>query len=424
MRPDRVHGPCDNIHYFNRWVQANPLYQGLFISNLNIHPFSGNWDEAIVPSMIYIANYGKALVLGQENPRPGEINVVSMAEAMGPALPGHLFLPGAQSGPFMIRAVQAVMYSENLDRISIATRDGYIQYIAYGGEPNALKDFVLEGDERVRRPTLYGLADDADWPEAPAANMTLAAAIRVLYYIAVTALRLYQRSGLNIICNVLVSVARRGMVSEGFINKVINGVRDGLGKTVSLNSDDIRTFYVTFGQGVNDTNIQEIVNRWIGFLPEAAMRITLTLQQISGSGITAFVIVGKAICKYRDFSWAEISLLFPDEWRNYAQAVEAVGGNVYYGFRRDLGPAKSTLFKSLAFIAKELLIRVGGYGSLRAYMGWTNRIPEQARVDMMIADYEEHRSRPKTEEEIDAHNDVIQDTLTLIYEGGPGIFSD
>lgn len=48
-------------------------------------------------------------------------------------------------------------------------------------------------------------------------------------------------------------------------------------------------------------------------------------------------------------------------------ALRAVGDNFYYGFKRDLGAARSTQYKILGYVARELLIKINGEITLRRY---------------------------------------------------------
>lgn len=71
---------------------------------------------------------------------------------------------------------------------------------------------------------------------------------------------------------------------------------------------------------------------------------------------------------------------FPEERQKVEDAIIAVDGNKYYGYRKDSGPARFTKFKSIAYVAKELYIKVGGKDSLRMYGGWANRIAFKAEI--------------------------------------------
>lgn len=54
-----------------------------------------------------------------------------------------------------------------------------------------------------------------------------------------------------------------------------------------------------------------------------------------------------------------------------------------------LGKVKSTNYKSLTYVSKELLVKVGGETSLRGYAGFVASVAYKAMVDGLIARFEE-----------------------------------
>lgn len=47
---------------------------------------------------------------------------------------------------------------------------------------------------------------------------------------------------------------------------------------------------------------------------------------------------------------------------------------LYYGFKRDMGAARSTLYKSIGYVARELLVRLNGERTLMRYAGLAGNI--------------------------------------------------
>ncbi|CAH0562969.1 unnamed protein product [Brassicogethes aeneus] len=121
---------------------------------------------------------------------------------------------------------------------------------------------------------------------------------------------------------------------------------------------------------MTNTNIQDIQTRWVGLVPQCML----------------------ALKAYPDFDWTTAFHLFSQDTTNYRTALTVVNGNVYYGFIKDLGAARSTKFANLAYVAKELLIQVGGEVSLRTYQGWKGRVPEQGTIDLIIGAYITNRT--------------------------------
>lgn len=115
-------------------------------------------------------------------------------------------------------------------------------------------------------------------------------------------------------------------------------------------------------------------------------------MQACNSGITALIVIGRAIKIFDDFDWGRIVQIFQQEWASVEVAMNDVGNNKWYGFKHNLGRVASTRYKNVAYVAKELLIKVNGEASLRSYDGWTRRAKYQAVLDTMIADYKNEKT--------------------------------
>lgn len=107
-------------------------------------------------------------------------------------------------------------------------------------------------------------------------------------------------------------------------------------------------------------NIQEIIDHKTAMLPDIALRLRLVVDQTANSELTAIVTIGRAIKYLQEFQWVDIARIYAEEVIVIEAAIATIGNNGYHGFRRDLGPVKSTLYKSIAYVSKEVLIRVRG----------------------------------------------------------------
>jgi hypothetical protein len=79
--------------------------------------------------------------------------------------------------------------------------------------------------------------------------------------------------------------------------------------------------------------------------------------------------------------------LLPRELDKFRIAVDLIDGNPYYGFRKNLGEAASTRYKSLGWVSKELLVKGAGKGTLANYAGWPRIVLNMERVRHIIANY-------------------------------------
>lgn len=138
---------------------------------------------------------------------------------------------------------------------------------------------------------------------------------------------------------------------------------------------------------LNSVSARAIIDTWLLLLPAHAVRMKTTVQQASWAGLTSMVVIGRAMILYPDFLWDNINNAFPNEFNAFFAAGTVVGGDIYYGFNKNLEAIKSTLYKNLSYVCKELFINGNCEESLKNYRGWTNHPREKATLDLMIAEY-------------------------------------
>ncbi len=85
--------------------------------------------------------------------------------------------------------------------------------------------------------------------------------------------------------------------------------------------------------------------------------------------------------------------MFPGEVSAASDALEAINNNPYYGFSANLEDVKSTRYKSLTWVAKELLIRLKGEATLRDYAGFADSIPFKAEVSDLIEEFTRRKAQ-------------------------------
>lgn len=100
-----------------------------------------------------------------------------------------------------------------------------------------------------------------------------------------------------------------------------------------------------------------LVETWTELMPDHAIRMRTTIQQAAWAGLTTMIVIGRAMILYGTFLWPNITRAFTTEMNSFVTAVERVGNDQYYGFGKNIEVARSTLFKNIGYVAKELLIR-------------------------------------------------------------------
>lgn len=378
--------PCENPRFYEKYLAGSPILKDLMFRNLNHYPFTDDWLDRDVLTMIYLATVGRSRLLGIENVDISVIYSVMMAESIGPFMNKTLYLNYSDACKMLIKSVEYLINNPTFTRrYSSGTLDGYKSEIE-NPESYCYKTSFTEK---------YGVPEDSGDIEE---------AIRKLKYLAITANRAFQYNQLDLIVTITVSICKRGTASENFYTKVENGVMADLGTPCTIIRDAAHHFYQNFGTHIDDRTIQSIHDTWTKLIPTNALRLYLTVTQISGSGLTCYVSIIKAIKLYSDFLWPVIFRMFPEEKKYFDIARTTIKGNLYYGFRRELGACKSTNYKSLSYVAKELLIKVGGDPGLNAYGGWPRNIKNRLKVDQMILLYQENMAKkqdmPLTEEEL------------------------
>lgn len=185
------------------------------------------------------------------------------------------------------------------------------------------------------------------------------------------------------------ALSKRGIVTEEFCTKIQNSLRDELGVTLTLNQNVINALYKGYLLNVNDQNAQAVFADLSNLIPDITLRLKLTLNQAAGSGLTLYVIIGRALRMYRNFQQGRVNILTGGELQNWNAAQALIGNNEYYGFKRDMGAARLTLYKSLGYVARELLVRINGERTLMRYAGLAGNIKNKNALDLLISQYVE-----------------------------------
>jgi len=185
----------------------------------------------------------------------------------------------------------------------------------------------------------------------------------------------------------LISTCKRGNVSSEFIMKVVNAINNDMGFGLSLSSDFITFIRNVYGDYCNESTAQNVLNKWKSSLPsESSLRLRLTIEQAKYGGVTVAATIMRAIETYSEFDWVKVFSLFPSEATVVAQAIKRIKENPFVGYSRNLEDISSTKYKSIGYIAKELLIKgnLPDTRSLSSYRGWPSTIPYKQIINEMI----------------------------------------
>lgn len=345
-----TYGAMHTAAAYQRWLGDNELYNFIFVSQVNHGIFANNFDDAKVPIAAAIVWAGH-LLYKQPRERVTRSNLITgvTGDLAQINLSATRIKTQADARTHFLLCMNTLTTSEHF------TTFVDVQLAAVAGEGVRYATFV------EAYTALIGFVDHCT--------------------------RNVDFTGTSIFVHLYLAIMKRGAISPGVVEKIEAGIVDDCGYRVAIDVVACRLVYKYYGGGIDDTNIAAIIEHLGGLLPASAIRLRQTLNQASGSGITAILVIGRALKMYPTFQWSIIKRMFPTEWTHLVTALRALNGNAWYGFRRDLGPVRSTAYKSLGYIAKELLVRVNGENTLNQYGGWARNIAGRANIDLLIAEY-------------------------------------
>lgn len=396
--------PAMNTGFFNAWLTGSGADVSLLLRSTELYPFLGSWKSFYAPNTAVLYYYSYLSIKKGQRPTVDEVWTRVIAEFLAPFMPETSVLPKETSRLSLIEVSNDLFSGRNKE-------------ITAYSETTINKAMIIAFLETATQEDVKGLhmgnTMNPDTVLTEYNKLVLhwksMAAIAIM---SVKILSSYKLNGYQIIIHALVSLAKRGQAGIEFINRISEQLSDETKNTITFQPGVLTLFYSMYGANVTEENAKKLFETWNSLVPTSvAMRLSLTINQVAGTGLTAYLTIMEAFSKFQTFPWADLYTIIPEEFCAMNNAMKVVGNNMYYGFKKDLGPVRSTLFKSLAYIAKELLIKADDKGSLRGYKGWTKFPREKERIDNMIKSYlnstESGDVRAPTEEQKKAAADII-----------------
>nr|WAS28013.1 MAG: ORF3 [Lesnoe mivirus] len=186
-----------------------------------------------------------------------------------------------------------------------------------------------------------------------------------------------------------ISLAKQGNVSSQKLDRLNDDLKNTLGFELDLDGDTITYTYQQIGKRIPHEHLASMFEEMVGHMTEVNLRMQVTLQQAAGTGLTGLQIIKRALQEHPTFPWAKLSRMLPSETPKVAAAFDAVGNDPYYGFKPDLGAAKSTHYARYIWVCAKLLRANNSEDerTLRNYKGNVRGIPNQQAFDELIAGY-------------------------------------
>nr|WAS28057.1 MAG: ORF3 [Lesnoe mivirus] len=207
-----------------------------------------------------------------------------------------------------------------------------------------------------------------------------------------------------------ISLAKQGNVSSQKLDRLNDDLKNTLGFELDLDGDTITYTYQQVGKRIPHEYLASMFEEMVGHMTEVNLRMQVTLQQAAGTGLTGLQIIKRALIEHPTFPWAKLARMLPTETPKVAAAFDAVGNDPYYGFKPDLGAAKSTHYSRYIWVCAKLLRANNSEDerTLRNYKGNVRGIPNQEAFDALIAGYAPpvQEGDPQLEDE-QRHNELL-----------------
>lgn len=361
-------GPANNKAQWHHAFGRAEKFDSFRLKNLGYGVFQGGWDAPEL--LVYAAFYGRMRALRANAKTRYAVTIFAIGEAVMDCLPDDSYLPQDQA------RVQFVLDVKNMFPLTAVTW---------------LRVSDQEWTDAIANGPLQGQQLPATRAERAGDEFDLEAAYTFLVWAAPIATSEVRRT--ELILWTLVSMAKQGNISDRFTNKIVTAVEQEIGVSPGLPTDAIQAIWDVYGPYIDEITAPAVFNRWLKFVPPNALRVQLTLIQTAGEGLTAFSTILKAMKTHPRFNWTRIANLYPAEWSIFMGAVGDVGTNVFYGYKKDLGRVRSTMYKNLGYVAKELMVKVSGDAPLNLYAGWTRNPAFRTIIDAMVTDYEVARAQ-------------------------------
>jgi hypothetical protein len=250
-----------------------------------------------------------------------------------------------------------------------------------------------------------------------ATNISPEWAYRSLAWLASVSKFKARNLGLCLLTTLCVAAAKRGSITHSKLSAIMRDINNGTGLQVELDATIVNLVYQKATKYVTGQNAGSIFRAWSqGLDIDTALRLKLTIDQAANAGLTAICLIRRALTEHPDFYWHRVASVFQAEFIKVGEALRLIHNNPYYGFNKDLGPVKSTNYPSITWIAKTLLIAVGGNDTLKNYAGFTRGIKHQDRVQRWIEVYTRHLDDAVDQNPDDASADRAAEVMALARE--------
>nr|QKS69556.1 putative nucleoprotein [Erysiphe necator associated negative-stranded RNA virus 4] len=374
QNPIAARSACFNSTLVSYVLQEDRLLRGLALAIPGNTPYSfvgalnNTFPRVIAAGMLYV----QARFNFENSPDSTLIAPAVIAETIAFNLPPDYYLSAAQAPEYVRHVIQ-----HGLSNVYW----------------NALTGMSTEIWNAIPAPNLpaynnrTGLPGQWPFTAAQIGGLDVTQCYRVLTLLATHSATITRSDELKAVVSYIVALCKMGTFTQGYLDKITNGLQNDLSVEIQLDGEIITRCWNTYGIQIPQAAIRNVFESMLQLIPQYAMRLRLTISQTVGTGLTGFMICVRGMVKNPDFTWELLRRIMPDAFENFSNAVIAVNDDPYYGYNRDLGAAKSTLYKDLVYVCIMLLVTVQGERTLVRYGGRPRSCRQKALVDDMIKQY-------------------------------------
>lgn len=365
------YGPMSNLTFFNNVFQVDATFKQLVVYNSNVGLFRGHITAVITAKMIQLMSMAR---LGRRNLLPTQASAkasyyqsLALAEGLGPHVPDEWRLNEAQSRAEIIEAVKWILTEVGAEAAGIEDDDWF------DAEIIGVPEDIRENNNHMNIHQAMALLE--------AMAMLLPTNIMWL-------------NGISYVTTAISALCRRGQMTDEHREKIINGVKEATSATqVALPGMTAKRFYSMYCTGVDATNAQAVMNHYNTLIPADVIALRNVILQSSGSGLTTYMTILRAMTSFNDFPWGVVATLVPTDMGNLEVAIRTVGHNVYFGFNRQMTAVAASKYPSLAYTSFQLCIKVSGDRPLANYGGMPKVVPMKQNLDQLINNYIDRRTQ-------------------------------
>lgn len=212
-------------------------------------------------------------------------------------------------------------------------------------------------------------------------------AYRMIWYITTLMRPSFDNETVKVVVTMLTALAKSGTVSDHYIQKVANGIRDDLNLEIEMSMEEVRTVYSTFGRSLTPQTARFLCKHLMTLIPEVALRVQLILEQAAGTGLTTFMLIARVLQAHPNFPWGAVRIIAGAEFVTFLAAIGEVDNNIWYGYSGRKRHAKAKNFPTLFYVCKEIAVKKDGERTWNQYGGGRTGMKNKVILDALVAHY-------------------------------------